>query len=956
MEHHDVEKVQLPDYRLHVCPSLKNPQIKASRVVVYTHSSLVVRVRDDLMNNKVSAIWLEVGLPNKRKILVCNAYREWGYLNQADRGSHSKSAQLERWEIMIKLWEKALREDREVLLLGDMNINSLKWAKADLPPGDYIHHQRPLIDLLFEKIIPLGVTQQVSVPTHNKSCLDHIYTNYAEKLSNVTAQINGGSDHKLVYAIRHAEAIRKKVRYVTKRSFKNFNPEAFKDAIKAVSWFEVYMAEDVNTAASLFTSKLNKVLDIFAPVKTIQLRSNYVPWLKNETKTAMEERNVAQKVAILTKDQNRLRAYRNLRNKVTNMIRSDKRAWEKGKLDHLANNSTDLWKNIKGILNWNTNGPPTQLFHQGQMISKPLELAQCMNGFFSDKVKHLQDKLPPETDDPLKYAKRYMSRITTRMDLKPVFPEQVLKIMKDLKNSKSTGLDNIDIGIVKLIAADILPSLTHIINLSLSTSCFPDAWKVAKVVPLLKKGDPLCPKNYRPVALLPVLSKILEKAVFIQIVDYVEENKIVHPSHHGSRPGHSTCTALIEMHSSWIDAIERGDMAAVMMLDLSAAFDMVSHKLLLEKLKLMGFMDRTVAWLKSYLEHRSQCVYVDGKLSDLLEVPVGVPQGSVLGALLYMLFVNELPSVIHGEYDYCQSDVNQSQAEFNPTSCKKCGLLCCYVDDSTVTVSGNDPFELSTKLSFMYQRIADYFGNNKLVINSEKTHLLVAGTKKQRLLREQVSVSTGSMDIKPIDKEKLLGLNIHESLKWKEHLLEGKTSLLSSLTRRLNGLKRVAANASFKTRLLIANACFISVLSYMIVIWGGTEGYLIKMVQVTQNRAARLVTKQSWYTSTRNLLKQCNWLSVKQMIFMNSVVQVWKIVTFKTPASIHSELKHSNTRSGDNGNLMICAAETALGRNSFMVRSLSMWNRVPVDIRNLKNQQAFKKKLKEWIIINIDIE
>ena len=947
-KNHDMSKVKVPDYELYHCPSLNDPSLHVSRVVVYTHSSLVVKVREDLMHEKISAVWLEVGLPHKRKILVCNAYREWGYMNQSDKSSHSRTAQLERWKLFINMWEKALKEDKEVLVLGDMNINSFKWMDSDLP-------QKPLVELLFEKIIPLGVSQQVSVSTHRDSCLDHIYTNNAPKLSNVTAQRNGGSDHKVIHVIRHSESLGKSMRYVTKRCFKDFNPIGFKLAIKAVSWFEVYMAEDVNLAADIFTSKLTEVLDLFAPVKTIQLRKSYAPWLQENTKIAMEERNLAQQAAILTKDIDRARMYKNMRNKVNNMIKSDKCSWEKLKLDNIANNPGNLWRNVKEIINWKTNGPPTQLFHEGRMISKPLELAQCMNSFFSNKVKNLQSRLPPEKGDPLKYAKKFMSGNMSHFALKTVFPDHVMRILKELKNSRSTGIDHIDVGIVKLIADDILPCLTHIINLSLSTSTFPNAWKIAKVVPLLKKGDPLSPQNYRPVALLPVLSKILEKVIFTQVVDYVEANGILHPSHHGSRPGHSTCTALIELYRAWIEAIECGNMAAVMMLDLSAAFDLVSHELLLEKLKLMGFESSTVQWFKSYLLCRSQCVYIDGKLSELVDVPVGVPQGSVLGALLYMLFVNELPSVIHNDSDMDENHCQHSNLN-NLNYKQGCELLCCYYDDSTASVSSNEPLELSSNLSSMYKRLSGYFGDNRLVINNEKTHLLVIATRKQALLREQVTVDTGSFTIKPTESEKLLGLYIHQSLKWKEHLVAGKGSLMNSLVNRLNALKRVSANASFRTRLLVANACFMSVLTYMIVIWGGAEGYVIKMIQVIQNKAARMVTKRSWYTPTRTLLTQCNWLSVRQLVFLHTAVLIWKVMKSKSPKNLYSEFKMSNTRSGLHGTLAIPAYQTALGRNSFMVKGMMIWNTVPIEIRMVSSLVTFKGKLKAWIRTNIDIE
>ena len=201
-DNHDQDAVQFPDYTLHTCPTLLNPDLKVSRVVVYTHKTLIVKPRPDLMNDRISAIWLELGLPNQRKILVCNVYREWGYLNQIDRNSHSRAAQLERWEALISKWEEALAEEKEVILLGDINIDSLKWMRDDLPNNDVIYRQKPLLELLFAKIFPEGVSQLVNTPTHGNSCLDHLYSNKPEKLSEVSAFFQGGSDHRIIFAVR----------------------------------------------------------------------------------------------------------------------------------------------------------------------------------------------------------------------------------------------------------------------------------------------------------------------------------------------------------------------------------------------------------------------------------------------------------------------------------------------------------------------------------------------------------------------------------------------------------------------------------------------------------------------------------------------------------------------------------------------------------------------------------
>ena len=213
-----------------------------------------------------------------------------------------------------------------------------------------------------------------------------------------------------------------------------------------------------------------------------------------------------------------------------------------------------------------------------------------------------------------------MEHKNCKMQYKPVSPGDFLKIIKGLKNSKSTGIDYIDTAVIKLAARDILPAVTHIVNLSLSQSTFPCIWKHAKVIPLLKKDDPLMAKNYRPVALLPILSKILEKAVFLQLVEYLDTYNLLSPNHHGSRRSHNTSTALIQMYDQWIEEMEDGKLVGIMMIDLSAAFDMVDHQLLLKKLELFGLEEGVILWMLSYLSGRSQSVFIDGYISAPLSI------------------------------------------------------------------------------------------------------------------------------------------------------------------------------------------------------------------------------------------------------------------------------------------------------------------------------------------------
>ena len=593
----------------------------------------------------------------------------------------------------------------EVLVLGDMNLNHLDWSQ---PPGRQSSQTaklRPLIEELFSRIFPYCVSQCVTVPTRfmngkSPSGLDHFYTNHPEKLSVVQSHFCGGSDHRLILATRYSKEIKKNVRYIYKRSYKNFCLSDFLCDLAKISWWEVYKSADVNFAVEFFTENFLGVLDLHAPMRTIQTRTKYAPWLSESTKKLISKRNEIQKVAALNPNSESWNKFKKLRNEVTKKLRLEQKTWQKESLSKCEGSSRDQWQHILGWLDWKNCGSPTQLFYEGKLINKPSEIADAQNEYFINKVGLIQQKLPHSGSDPLAILKRLMQYRSTTFKLQSVHPDTIESVVKNLKNSKSAGLDNIDTQILKMSLPYILPAITHIINLSIDCGQFPSNWKTAKIIPLYKKGNQLDPKSYRPVAILPVLSKVLERVIFMQISHYFEKNKLIHPNHHGFRAAHSTATCLIQMYYKWVKAIEDGKFTGVCFLDLIAAFDMVDHSLLLEKLTLYGFNEVSISWVKSYLLGRHQSVYIEGKMSKILPVTSGVSQGSNLGPLLYTIFMNELPEVMHNH--------NENQSLYN-MHYEGCGNLCCYADDSTFSVTSSEVDKISSKSS-KYQDNLRIFG------------------------------------------------------------------------------------------------------------------------------------------------------------------------------------------------------------------------------------------------------
>ena len=424
------------------------------------------------------------------------------------------------------------------------------------------------------------------------------------------------------------------------------------------------------------------------------------------------------------------------------------------------------------------------------------------------------------------------------------------------------------------------------------------------------------------------------------------------------------------------------------MLDLSAAFDVVDHTILLQKLEILGFNESSLAWFKSYLTERSQQVYIEGSLSEALYLEAGVPQGSILGPLLYILFTNDLPEVVHDPQEHPPTQQHQLPDEHQAQQvgqlevghdheeqshhlslsepqysfkCGKCGGVCTFADDSTLSLSNKDPEALRGAIKNKYKAISEYMSQNKLILNSDKTHLLIMSSsrKHQRFGNFEITLDTGNEIIEPKSEEKLLGGIVSNNLLWNNHIRDGQKSLSSILTLRINALRKVSWYCSFKIRKQIANGIVLSHITYLVQLYGGCSEYLLSGLQVLQNRAARIVTGLGWYTATETLLLQCGWLSIRQMVDYHSLLLLFKTKSSAKPRYIFSKISQifpRETRLSTTGGIRdIRGFKTSLAKKSFLPRTIQIWNeQLPAEIRTEKRISKFKEKLKKWVKENID--
>ena len=533
----------------------------------------------------------------------------------------------------------------DVILLGDLNCNVLGSCSDG----------QALLDFCATTNLVQLVKDPTRITETSQSLIDVALTTNENIIYNCKVMSSSISDHNLISLTLKLKPPKTRPTYITTRSYKNFDPLKFADDLAHVPFHMINFFDDFDDKVHAYNSLFMDVLNIHAPVKLTKIKTRPNPYITQEIKHLMNTRDRWRKRAIKTMDKLHWNAYRFFRQEVKREIRIAEQEYVRSELTNSKGNTNSIWKVINRCVRKKNVQNTTTSEDAMAQANKYNDFYTSVGKTTAEKAQTLTEKLGFTAFDNNSLTNKDMSESSNLQEFyfRPVTEQETLKIVKALPSNKAPGADKVSARILKASLPVTLPLLTDLINCSFRSGIFAESWKLAEVVPCIKDkdGDRDDPSNSRPISLLPIISKVCERAAHLQLVRFLQDHSIIHLLQSGNRKSHSTETALLHFSDEILKNMDEKRISVVVLLDMTKAFDSIRHDILIAKLRRIGISPSALAWFSSYLSGRKQVVRIGNAISEQLALRFGVPQGSILGPVLFTLYVNELLSIPN----HCQS-------------------------------------------------------------------------------------------------------------------------------------------------------------------------------------------------------------------------------------------------------------------------------------------------------------
>ena len=891
---------------------------KVTRLVVFIKKGLRFNVRHDIMRKlSIPCVWIELKI-NGKVVTVINLYREHRQVGLDGENSHTValSAQFERFDNFVHYWERAITDSEETWVLGDFNLNPALLHSND--PNHF--YKRRMLQLIDERIASKGVVQLVRGDTWYKddgsisTSIDHIYTDSLRYTSVSNTRVSC-SDHNMIGVIRRGCSKLIRSQYRTSRRMSGFRVDDFLFVLNNLDLSTILTVRCPEQQVQMLTAALEVAADLTCPHVTFEVKKHHTKWMSPELRELMSSRDSWFKEFSRTRCMEAHANYRRLRNKVNGCLTKAKKLFYKRATDGIRD-FREVWARLDEIAGRNsTFQEPITVVDEGTEYNDPAKIATLFNEFYQSKVEKIVANLPQANPPPPDRAPENIS-----FDFRTVGVKAVRKHIFSLSNSNATGHDGLSNVLIKAANPIIAPYLTRIINNCIRQSIFPSTWKVGKIAVVHKKGDKTVLNNYRPVTLLCSLSKIIEKVLFDQILTFFNSNGLMDKRQYGFRPGRSCVHAILDYVTSVLSGKEEGDMDKVnaLLIDLSAAFDLVSHPVLLRKLEDYRFSQSALKLMSSYLDDRWVYTEIENRKSQLKEDKYGVPQGSILGPLLYLIYV-----------------INISNLDDH--------AKIIYADDTTCLVRASNYADLEQRTNEAMGSMVGYFASAGLKLNNTKTELLNHNKREVEVVVDQVGNTQQSAK-----HARLLGMIVDCNLNFHLHI----DQLVKDIEYRLWLFRKVAKIASRENRLVYAHGLLFSKFVFGIQVYAGTDQTYLEKVRVSYDRCVRATFGPNPdRLSTEQMRSSLKILSLENLIRMMDIQSFRKLINTRSPEHLFKHVTFSNrNRSMGRGIVKIgIIPKSEKFRRTFLFRAAKSWNELPFSFKNL-GPLAFKRTLKKFLL------
>lgn len=830
---------------------------------------------------------------------------------------HSPSASHGEFIGFLEEIVEELTIKKECIILGDFNI--------DCMTGSFYTNK------LMATMQSLGMKQYVDTPTrvteNSKTIIDLVFAN---KELNVQVTYEPKiTDHAWIKVVIHMSKNVNKYKEFRGRDYCRFNAEEFIKRVESNLGTEQEL--EINIRAYKLINSIVDALDISAPKKIFRIPKVWEgkKWYSEEIEELAIKRDEAYRKALYDSTEQNWQHFKIARNAIVKLIRIKKKEYYERMIDQNSNSPTSMWKSLKEIIR---GGPVDAKVAENidfEMLNNNMEcgIADKFNLYYIQSIK---DIIKTIYRDNIKSAdKRTIFCIEKKGELEKfelITAEQLEVIIRELPKKKGTE-EGITSDILKMVSCVIRKEYCDIINKSLSEGCFLKEWKTSTIIPIPKIEKPEKGSDYRPINILPIYEKVLEIVVKRQIESYLESNNIITEHQSGFRKNYSCETAIQTVIDEWKLIISERQMVGVIFMDLKRAFETIDRDRLLVKLFQYGISGKVLEWFRSYLKDRRQQVKVNDDWSAMLATEYGVPQGSVLGPLLFIIYINDIIKV-----------------------CAEVCSIKMFADDTLIYVTGESSTELERKLNIAFNGVEEWMNDNKLKMNAVKTKYMIVRSIRKELRGDTTVKCLDGNEIERVEVMKYLGVIIDDRLRFSDHC----NYMLKKIGKKISFLNRIGNDISAYTRCIIYKTIIAPHFEYcatLLINMGDTQ---LSKLQKAQNRAMRVILQCDRRTKIECMLQALQFMTVRQRLYYNMCIFIFKVLNNMLPEQLSNRLRivgeERERQTRQAGDIAIEFRRTRSAQKSLFYEGLLMYNALPAEIKHCDRFEQFRRMLKEFVM------